>query len=258
MAFIIALLCLAAVIWIVRKWRGASDPSSGTVEQAFESGDLFETAPIGYMVIDREGIVRRVNRLECKLRGVAESAMLGAHCADLIPKIDREKYREQIRRRIEGHTALVTYQREYAHDDGSKVSVEVHEQLLRNKEGQVRGMRLASIDVTDLKRSEDTAFETAKELQALFQGFPDLFLRINKNDTVLDAKGGQRSDSFLRTDKFQGKNLQDLLPAGVLSQVCAALEKVHKGNSMEMVEFSIQDRLGSQSYEMRLLPLHWE
>jgi signal transduction histidine kinase/ActR/RegA family two-component response regulator len=119
-------------------------------------------------------------------------------------------------------------------------------------------MRLASIDVTDLKKSEDAAYETAKELQALFQGFPDLFLRIDKNDTVLDAKGGQRSDSFLRTDKFQGQNLQDLLPAGVLSQVCTALEKVHSSNAMEMVEFSIQDRLGSQSYEMRLLPLHWE
>jgi PAS domain S-box-containing protein len=210
------------------------------------------------MEIDREGIIRRVNRLECKLRGVEESAMLSVHCADLIPKIDRERYREQIRRRIEGQTALVIYQHEYAHAGGLKVSVEVHEQLLKNNEGQVRGMRLASIDVTDLKKSEDAAYQTAKELQALFQGFPDLFLRIDKNETVLDAKGGQRSDSFLRTDKFLGRNLQDLLPAGVLAQVCSALEKVHNSNAMEIVEFSLQDRLGSQSYEMRVLPLHWD
>jgi PAS domain S-box-containing protein len=258
MAFIIALLCFAAVIWTLRKWRPASKQQSATSDQAFDGGELFETAPIGLMEIDREGIIRRVNRLECKLRGVEESAMLGVHCADLIPKIDRERYREQIRRRIEGQTALVTYQHEYAHAGGLKVSVEVHEQLLKNNEGQVRGMRLASIDVTDLKKSEDAAYQTAKELQALFQGFPDLFLRIDKNETVLDAKGGQRSDSFLRTDKFLGRNLQDLLPAGVLAQVCAALEKVHNSNAMEIVEFSLQDRLGSQSYEMRVLPLHWD
>jgi PAS domain S-box-containing protein len=258
MAFIIALLCFAAVIWTLRKWRPGSNQQSATSDQAFDGGELFETAPIGLMEIDREGIIRRVNRLECKLRGVEESAMLGVHCANLIPKIDREKYREQIRRRIEGQTALVTYQREYTHAGGLKVSVEVNEQLLKNNEGQVRGMRLASIDVTDLKKSEDAAYETAKELQALFQGFPDLFLRIDKNETVLDAKGGQRSDSFLRTDKFLGRNLQDLLPAGVLAQVCAALEKVHNSNAMEIVEFSLQDRLGSQSYEMRVLPLHWD
>src|ERR1700733_5024264 len=258
MAFIIAVLCFAAVIWTLRKWRPGSKQQSATPDQAFDGGELFETAPIGLMEIDREGIIRRVNRLECKLRGVEESAMLGVHCANLIPKIDREKYREQIRRRIQGQTALVTYQREYAHGGGLKVSVEVHEQLLKNNEGQVRGIRLASIDVTDRKKSENAAYETAKELQALFQGFPDLFLRIDKSETVLDAKGGERSDSFLRTDKFLGRNLQDLLPAGVLSQVCAALEKVHNSNAMEIVEFSIQDRLGSQSYEMRVLPLHWD
>jgi hypothetical protein len=40
--------------------------------------------------------------------------MLGVHCAELIPEMERERYREQIQRKIEGQTALVTYQREYA------------------------------------------------------------------------------------------------------------------------------------------------
>jgi PAS domain S-box-containing protein len=254
MAFVIASLCFAVMVWMLRK-RPASKQR---VEVSEDTGDLFETAPIAYMEINREGMVQRVNHLECQLRGLEAKAMVGVHCAELIPKIDRENYRAQILRRIEGQTALVTYQREYTHEGGRKVAVEVHEQLLRNKTGQVVGMRMASIDVTERKKSEDTAYQNAKELQALFQGFPDLFLRIDKNETVLDAKGGQRSDSFLRTDQFQGRNLQDLLPVGALSQVCAALEKVRSSNAMEVVEFAIQDRLGSQNYEMRVLPLHWD
>ncbi len=254
MAFIIAALCFAAVVLMFRK----RSTTTGQDDHGIAENDLFQTGHIGYMEIDREGVVRRVNRLECRLRGLEESAMLGVHCADLIPEIDRARYREQIQRKIEGRTALVTYQREYTHEDGNKNTVEVHEELLKDRLGAVSGMRMASIDVTERKSSEEAAYQNARELQALFQGFPDLFLRIDKNEMVLDAKGGQRSDSFLRTDKFQGRNLQDLLPSGVLAQVCSTLEKVRNNNVMEVVEFSIQDRLGSQTYEMRVLPLHWD
>ena len=65
-------------------------------------------------------------------------------------------------------------------------------------------MRMASIDITERKNSEDAAYQNATELRALFQAFPDLFLRLDKSENVLDAKGGQRPDAFLSADKFSG------------------------------------------------------
>ena len=144
------------------------------------------------------------------------------------------------------------------HEDGSKITVEVHEELLRNKDGAIAGMRMASIDVTERKNSEEAAYQNAAELRALFQAFPDLFLRLDQSETVLDAKGGQHSDTFLGADKFLGRNLQDLLPAGVLAPVREAQHRVRQSNAMEMVEFAIEDQLGQQTYEMRLLPLNWD
>jgi PAS domain S-box-containing protein len=259
MVFIAGFLCLAALMWVL--WRKRRPAAEALAEQVFD-GDfvrsLFETAPIGYMEIDREGIVRRVNRLECKLRGLDSNAMLGAHCADLVPEIERERYREQIQRKMEGLTALVTYQREHLHAGGRRIAVEVHEQLLTNQGGATAGLRMASIDVTERKNSEDAAYQNATELRALFQAFPDLFLRLDQAETVLDANGGQRSDAFLRADKFEGRNLQDLLPPGALAQVREAQKKVRASNAMEMVEFAIEDRVGQQAYEMRLLPLNWD
>jgi PAS domain S-box-containing protein len=262
MVFISGLLCLAALAWILIRTRGrATDHRFGMAEEAFDGDaarNLFETAPIGYMEIDLKGIVRRVNRLECQLRGRDESAMLGVHCAELIPEIERERYREQIQRKLERHTALVTHQREYPHESGRKVAVEVHEQLLTNQAGAIAGMRMASIDITERKNSQDAAYQNATELRALFQAFPDLFLRLDKSENVLDAKGGQSADAFLGADKFPGTNLQDLLPVDVVAQVRAAQERVRNSNAMEMVEFAIEDRLGLQTYEMRLLPLSWD
>jgi PAS domain S-box-containing protein len=263
MAFIAAWLAVVAICWVVVRTRrkSAAGQQSGMSEDAFDAdaaGNLFEAAPIGYMEIDREGTVRKVNHLECKLRGQQASDMLGVHCSQLVPKNQRQRYREQIQRKMAGQTALCTYQLDYPRREGRPVVVEVHEQLLRNGAGVVRGMRMASINITERKSSENAAYQNAAELRAMFQAFPDLFLRLDQNENVLDAKGGQSSDAFLSADKFPGRNLQDVLPAGALAQVRAAQEKVRASNAMELVEFAIEDRLGSQTYEMRLLPLNWD
>src|SRR3984957_2652944 len=262
MVFTAALLCVVAIAWIlIRTRKPAAGRGFRIAEPGVDSqavGNLFETAPIGYMEIDPRGMIRRVNHRECKLRGLEQNAMLGVHCADLIPEVDRPRYREQLQRKIEGQTALVVHQREYVHQGGAKITVEVHEELLRTRDGAIAGMRMASIDVTERKSSADAAYQNAAELRALFQALPDLFLRLDKDETVLDAKGGQRSDSFLGADKFLGRNLQDLLPSDALLQVREAQEQVRKSNGMEMVEFAIEDRLGQQAYEMRLVPLNWD
>src|ERR1700722_3453206 len=262
MVFTASLLCVVALAWILIRTRKPFPPRQLKVAQkggdGEAAGDLFETAPIGYMEVDRDGIVRRVNRLECKLRGLEQSALRGVHCAELIPQIESARYREQMERKLEGDAALGVYQREYVHERGRKITVEIHEELLRNRDGAIIGLRMASIEVTVRKNSEDAAYQNAAELRALFQALPDLFLRLDKDETVLDAKGGQRSDSFLGTDRFLGRNLQDLLPSGTLTQVREAQERARKSSGMEKVEFAIEDRLGQQAYEMRLLPLNWD
>jgi PAS domain S-box-containing protein len=265
MALLTVLVCFAGLAWLWIRWRKTGPKEK--IERAAEAfdgdvaGDLFETAPIGYLEIDRQGVVRRVNRSECKLRGLAESDLLGAHCADFIPELERDRYREQIQRKMAGQTMPAPYQREYARPDGTGVTVEVHEQLLQKRAGVVIGMRMASIDVTERKRSADAAYQNATELRALFQAFPDLFLRLDRSSAVLDAQAGQSADSFLSAAKFAGGNLQDILSqtaAGVMELVRSAQEKVRKTGAMEVVEFPIADRLGQQTYEMRLLPLNWD
>jgi len=220
--------------------------------------DLFDAAPIGYVEIDRQGIVRRVNARQCKLMGLLAVQVAGKHCAELIPTIDRERYREQLTRRLAGETALLPYQREYMHRDGSKTAVEIHEQLLRDDKGAVSGMRMAAIDITDRKKSEDAAYQAASEMRALFQAFPDLYLQLDRNGNILDSKGGQSSDPFLVPEKFVGRNLREALPAATVAQFGVAQEKVRKTKGMEMVEFTVEGKTGQQIYETRLLPVNWD
>jgi PAS domain S-box-containing protein len=219
---------------------------------------LFEAAPIGYLEIDPKGVVRRVNRKECEMRGLVRRELIGKVCWNLLPPAERQRYREQTERRMSGHLSLLPYQRKYLRPDGSTITVEVHEQLLRDHASRVVGMRLAAIDMTEGKKSEDQAYEAASELRALFQTFPDLFIRLDRSGRVLDSTGGQSSDQFLSPDKFRGKNLQDLLPATVVDQLREGQEKARKTKAPHIVEFNVESRAGQQIYETRVVPLDWE
>jgi PAS domain S-box-containing protein len=256
------LCCVVAAILVRHAWQSYRSRSRfGSLEEGASANavdSLFESAPIGYLEIDVKGIVRRVNRKECEFRGLTRRELIGKHCWNLLPASERQRYREQIERRLSGQVALVLYQRKYLRPDGTTISVEVHEQLLRNGGSQVVGMRLAAIDMTEGKKSEDQAYEAATELRALFQTVPDLFLRLDRSGKVLHSTGGQSSDLFLSPDKFRGKNLKDLLPPEAMDQVQDAQEKARKTKAPQIVEFSVESRVGQQVYETRLLPLDWE
>jgi len=261
MIWLLCFIGLALVTSYVRRKRRVERVEDGTNQTIWDESandDLFETAPIGYLEIDLKGIVRRVNRRECELRKLAQREMIGEYCWDLLPPSERERYRDQMERRLSGQTALLPYQHQYLRPDGAEVTVEIHEHKLENQHRMMVGLRLASLDVTERKKSEDEAYETAAELRALFQAFPDLFLRIDREGNVLDCKGGQNSDPFLSPDKFAEHNLRDLLPDGVAALFGEAQDKVRKTGVLELIEFKVDGKQGEQVYETRLLPLSWD
>jgi len=262
LVWLLCFVVLALLTSYIRR-RNRPDPVAPAAEQdpAWDETanvDLFDTAPVGYMEVDVKGIVRRVNRRECELRKLAPREMVGLHCADLIPPADRQRYREQLERRLTGQTALLAYQHQYLRPDGSIVAVEVHEHRLENRYRQIVGLRLASVDVTERKKSEDRAYETATELRALFQAFPDLFLKLDREGNVLDSKGGQSSDPFLAPEKFADHNLKELLTEPIAKQFGEAQDKVRKTSAVEVIEFTVEGREAQQVYEARLLPLTWD
>ena len=252
-------LCLVVLSLVVHHLRRSGKHTSARVTPAAAAdNDLFETAPIGYVEIDREGIVQRANQQFAKLVGRSRAELVGQHSNQLAPASQREKYAEQIKQRMSGETALTPYQAEYERPDGGKVVVEAHEELLKGASGQVIGMRLAVVDITQRKKSDEHAFQIAAELRALFQAFPDFFLRLDGDGNVHEAKGGEKSDPFLSANKFVGRNIQEVLPPDGVNQFLAVHERVKRTKSLGIAEFSVDTYPEPQTYELRLLELDWE
>ncbi len=132
-------------------------------ENQFRS--LFEEAPVAYHELDRNGIVRRVNRAECELLKLEPSQILDRPIWDLVAEDQRAASREAVRNKLEGSIPPEPVRRDYVRGDGSRITVEVHDKLIRNRRGIVVGIRSALLDYTERAEAEQSLRQTRDDLK---------------------------------------------------------------------------------------------
>jgi PAS domain S-box-containing protein len=141
--------------------------SSRRVREAFRHfRTLFNDAPIAYHEIDRQGIIRRVNRAECRLFGRSRGEILGHYPWDLMPDRVKEESKRAVAEKLDGTRPLTPTEREFTTRDGRSVIVEMHENHILDAAGRIIGLRTAFLDVTDRRRGEEQARAIAREKAA--------------------------------------------------------------------------------------------
>ena len=136
------------------------DRAFNSVEVALrESEDRFHSfldeVPIAYHEINSEGVVVRVNRMECQILGYTADAMVGHPVWNFVAPDEQAESREAVLNKISGQRKLGVFTRNYISQNGSRLVMEVHENLLRDRRGKVTGIRSALIDITARRIAED-------------------------------------------------------------------------------------------------------
>jgi PAS domain S-box-containing protein len=125
---------------------------------------LFEEAPVAYHEIDREGILRRVNRAECRLLGCESPEIIGKHVWEFGAPEEREKIQETVQQKLSAEQPLAPIYREYMRRDGGRLVLEIHENYIRDAAGGIVGIRSALLDITERKRAEEAMSRQSHEL----------------------------------------------------------------------------------------------
>jgi PAS domain S-box-containing protein len=118
-------------------------------DPAERNRQLFEEAPVAYHEIDRDGVIREVNRTECALLGQAREELIGHYVWEFVAAEHQQTSRDAIARKIAREQPLLLVTREYRRSDGSYIWLEIHEKLIENEQGEVLGIRSALLDITD-------------------------------------------------------------------------------------------------------------
>jgi PAS domain S-box-containing protein len=111
--------------------------------------DLFDRAPIPYEETDLQGVVTRFNQAVCTLLKSSAEQMIGRRAWNFMSPQRQEEARESMMRRMQGGQEVGPYECEYVLDDGTHLTVEIRENLIRNDRGEITGMIRSLLDVTE-------------------------------------------------------------------------------------------------------------
>jgi PAS domain S-box-containing protein len=126
---------------------------------------------------------------------------------------------------------------------------------LFNLQSQVVRLVGSSINVTDLKRTQDELQQKNEELQAIFEALPDLFFRMAADGTILDYKANNLAELYAPPQHFLGKQIQALLPPTIRQQINTALEQALQTQSLVCIEYLLPMPDSNDYFEARIVPL---
>ncbi|MBD2208169.1 PAS domain-containing protein [Calothrix sp. FACHB-1219] len=134
-----------------------------------------------------------------------------------------------------------------AEEDSEKRIIQANAELLNlNKRLQQK--------ICDRITTEAQLLQTTSELQEIFQAFPDLYLRLDYDGTILSHYTKNISDFYLLTTDSLGKRIQDILPEKIGCKFIEALLTVQHKNALVDIEYELVKEDINQTFEARLLP----
>jgi PAS domain S-box-containing protein len=111
--------------------------------------DLFDQAPVPYEETDAQGTIRRVNQAVCGMLRARPAQLIGHPAWEMVSPGEQEQVSEGMLRRIAAGEEAAPFECEYQLTDGTYLTVEVREKLIRNASGEVSGTVRSLLDVTE-------------------------------------------------------------------------------------------------------------
>ena len=111
--------------------------------------DLFDRAPIAFEETDRDGMIRRFNQAVCNLLKSPPDQILGRKAWEFVAPDQQENFRQAMTERIATGTEAGAFECDYMLDDGSRITVEIRENLIRGDREEVTGVVCSLLDVTE-------------------------------------------------------------------------------------------------------------
>lgn len=110
-----------------------------------EYRNLFVEAPVAYHELDRNGVIRNVNRVECELLGREPSEMIGKPIWRFVAPQERSDAVAHMHSKLAGNEDPVPFERTYVRPDGTPVRVAIHESRILDAHGNAVGIRSALV-----------------------------------------------------------------------------------------------------------------
>jgi PAS domain S-box-containing protein len=148
--------------------------------------ELYNNAPVGYHEFDIEGRITSLNRTELEMLGYTLEERIGQFVWSSIT--EEEKSRQTVLDKLAGVVPPSrSLERTYRRKDGTTFPVLIQDQLLKDSEGKIKGMRSTVQDITERKRAEEDLRKSEERYRSLFNGLPIALYRTTPEGQIVDS-----------------------------------------------------------------------
>ncbi len=148
---------------------GRSDQQREHAEAALRESEkkfqqFYDEAPVGYHELDTKGRITRVNRKELEMLGYTAGEMLGKPLWNFF--VEEDTTRHVTMAKLAGDVSFHdTFERTYRRKDGTTLPVLVEDRLLRDKSGQIIGIRSTVEDITERRQTQEALRKSEEQLR---------------------------------------------------------------------------------------------
>ena len=147
---------------------------------------FFEHNPFMYFIVDAGGTVLSVNEFAATELGYRVDELLGQSVFELFPDAERERVRANFDLCLESPGQANTWEVQKIRKDGAALWVRENAKAIKRSSGEV-AVLIACEDITERRRAEEAARESARRFRALIEHAYDVVLLLDRDGAVLYA-----------------------------------------------------------------------
>jgi len=183
----------------------------------------------------------------------ADSPSHPAQWLDRIHPADRERVEVELQAHLAGQLNQFENAHRVLRHDGRSRWVLVRGKSVRNSSGEAHRIAGSLTDISEYKAIEERLLRSTAEFNAFLRLFPDLFLHLDSEGTLLTRHGGAGSETALPL--FTGVPIHEALPAAAARIWKREVQRVTASRQTAAFTFAVPVEDERWTYSVRLSPV---
>lgn len=224
-------------------------------ESRTKYADLFDFAPVGYLVTDSKGVIREVNLIAAGMLGVERAQVIDKPFKLFLTRASSDPWRLHYTAIFKKGQSQET-ELEIRHPaDQPATFVRVRSRSVENGAGKVVQCRTAMIDITARVRAERRLRESERRFRTLAENSPDVITRVDRQMRVHYVNKPIEAALGIAPGEFVGKTFEELgIPEDLCTLWTGAIAKVFKTARPNQADFECAGPEGVRHYSATVVP----
>ena len=208
---------------------------------------LFEQTHDAVFILDLEGHHLKANQRAANMLGYEPGELQGLSVADT--SAEQQQSREVVTRLLTGEH-IPSYERIFRRKDGSRISVEINVELIRDHNGNPLYIQSVTRDITERKEADQQLAESEARFRALIANTGDLILVIDADGRITFASPSCERIFGYKPEETIGRNFLEWVHPDDLPETIAAFQSrvLHSGMALQQIAVRGLHKDGSWKY----------